>query len=112
MAAPSERVCRILASYHLGALTDAGACAELINLSGVAGADAVVPALTPELVELLRGCPLVAEPPASPDDVLVIESYCGPERSPQERERLDLERRETAYRGARALHRAIFGGGG
>jgi hypothetical protein len=107
-----ERLHRILANYDRGAITEVGVCAHLIDLAGEVGGDAIVPRLPEELLDILRRHPLVSEPPPSPNDVLIVESYCGPERSQEEWARIDRERREIAHRGAWALHRALHGSGG
>lgn len=104
------RVTQIIANFERGALTESSVCAELIDLAGAAGADEVVRALPPELRSLLKRHSLVADPPASPRDVMVTESYGGPDGSPEERERLERSRRENAHRGVWALHRALYGG--
>jgi hypothetical protein len=107
-----DRLDRILANFERGAITAVGFCVELIDLAGEVGGDAVVPALPEELLDILRRHPLVSGPPPSPNDVLIAESYCGPERSQEEWARVDRERRENALRGAWALHRMLHGSGG
>ena len=106
-----ERVHRIVSNFQRGAVTEAGACAELIELAGAIGSDAILQALPADLCDVLRRHPLVLTPPDSPHHVLVVESYCGPALQPEKTERLDRVRRELAHRGVLRLHRALHGQG-
>ena len=107
-----HRLHRILANFGRGAITEGEVCAYLIDLAGDVGGEAIVPALPAELLNVLRQHPLVSEPPRNRDDVLIVESYCGPVRSQEEWARIDRERRENVQRGGWALHRALHGSGG
>ena len=85
----TDRLHRIVAGFERGEITEVGVCAHLIDLAGIVDGDAVIRALPSELITVLREHSLVLQPPVSPDDVLIIESYCGPARSAEECEPID-----------------------
>jgi hypothetical protein len=99
-----DRANNIIASFERGALTEVMACALLIDLAGASGTDAIIPALSPKFRSSLKHHPLVSDPPTKPEDIFIIESSCGREEAAP----VEL-RREIAYRGAWALHRALWG---
>ena len=102
----ADRVLRIVANFQRGATTMHTVCAELIELAGAVGSNAIVTSLPSDLQAVLRQHPLVLRPPLSPDDVFTVESNCGPEPTTDESDR---QRREIVHRGAWALHRALHG---
>lgn len=106
---PAERVRWVLTSYDAGMLALCMATSFLIDLAGTFGAEVVAAELDAEWRQRLRELGIVSCPPERVDDVLIIESVCNIEPiDPEEWRRRERERREIAFRGAWALHRALF----
>ena len=103
-----EKVTNLIASFERGGLTESWVFRELIDLAGVLGAEPILSALSERWLSLLKQQPLVSRPPSKAEDLLVIESYCGPELTKEAMETATRSAREKAYRGAWALHRALW----
>src|SRR4051812_19755034 len=98
---PTDRLAAIVESFTQGALTEAEVSSLLLELAGTEGdARALLSRPPRELVTVLGEPPLIVKPPASPNVIVIVESYCGPELPPAEDKKRYLEKQALTFRGA------------
>jgi hypothetical protein len=101
---PADRVARIIADYERGALTDAGACLEVLLAAGEGDAEALFGRLPKALSDLVARD--IAG--AKPSELRIIESYQG--TASPDAHAADRQRREaTLRRGIIVLQRITSG---
>lgn len=104
----TDQIAKIVSEYEQGQVTRGTTVATVIEYAGRSSAGLVIAALTTDILELVAQDEFVQNPPASADQIVVLEMvYESSRPSAEVQEQRNQMRRAWAFRGAWALHRAL-----